>query len=85
MYVIINKSTDEVFKSLSLPNIIELLLNDEEVYIISLYSNTMMFPYIIEEYGEYSWESTEYKLPREMVTQFYNQNGDSLKETPIFF
>lgn len=84
MYVIINKSTDEVYKSTSLPNIIELLLNNEDVYIISLYSNTIMFPYLVEEYGEYTWESTEYQLPIEMVTQFYDQNVDKLKEIPIF-
>ena len=70
MYILLNKTTNETTKIDYVPNLTNLLVDGNDLVLISLYSNTIKFPFLEECDGIKSWSCTEMQLPVEMVTQY---------------
>ena len=70
MYILLNKTTKETDQYYNLPDLTQLLVNGNDLILISLYSNTIKFPFLEECDGIKYWSCTEMSLPIEMVTEF---------------
>ena len=66
MYIVINKTRNKTVRhSGNFPDMYEELERGDKIIIISLYSNTIIVPFIEDvEHGENIWSYEEYPLPK---------------------
>lgn len=76
MYLIINSTTNKTSRaegSFPIRTLEKMLLNEEKVIVISLYSNTIKVPYRVDHYYEPSWEWDEYHFDPRLLTTLFIQ------------